>query len=403
MRIVFINRFYWPDEQATAQLLTDLAEALAHRGHGVTVIASGSDRPGGSASAEHNAVSVVRVAPGRSGRPGLAAKAWDSLRFFAGAAWSLVRLLRPGDVVITLTDPPLFSVAAAVVAGLRRARLIHWIQDIHPEVLAAVTGARAALILRPVRDAAWRAADSCVVLGADMAGLAAERGVDPARLRVIPNWPPAGLTEPDSSRVETVREERGLAGKFVVLYSGNLGRVHDMASLIGLAEQLRTDPHVVILIIGHGPQKPFLQTQTRARGLSNVVFLPPQPRAALSESLALGHLHVVTLKTGCERLVYPSKIYGIAAVGRSLLFIGPRGCDVALTIESDGLGRAFSPAELAQAASYVAVMSTQPQVLAEASRKAAEASSRHGGFARALARWDEILSSEELAGKGGTL
>ena len=28
-RVIFVNRFYWPEEPATAQLLTDLAEGLA--------------------------------------------------------------------------------------------------------------------------------------------------------------------------------------------------------------------------------------------------------------------------------------------------------------------------------------------------------------------------------------
>lgn len=40
MRIIFVNRFFAPDESATSQLLTDLATLLVADGHEVTVIAS---------------------------------------------------------------------------------------------------------------------------------------------------------------------------------------------------------------------------------------------------------------------------------------------------------------------------------------------------------------------------
>ena len=40
MRLVFVNRFYWPETPATAQLLTDLAEALARAGEEVHVVTS---------------------------------------------------------------------------------------------------------------------------------------------------------------------------------------------------------------------------------------------------------------------------------------------------------------------------------------------------------------------------
>ena len=401
MQIVFVNRFYWPDEQATAQLLTDLAESLARLGHHVSVVASGPSGLELPRSADHNGVRIIRVATYRAGRPSLLKKAWDSLAFFIAAAGHLALRTRAGDLVICLTDPPLFGIAAAAIARTRRARLIHWIQDIYPEILTAVTGRRLPLALRPIRNAAWQVADACVVLGGDMAALALEAGVDPARLRVIANWAPKGLGEVSESRVTEARAERGLAKNFVVLYSGNLGRVHETSSLVALAEHLRKVPEAVLLVIGHGPQRARLEEEARSRSLSNLRFLPPQPRAQLSESLVLGHIHVVTLKSGCERLVYPSKIYGIGAVGRSLLFIGPKDCDVAASVESEGLGRSYSPQELDRAASYIAELVAQPALLKDASRSALEAH-RRAGFPRALSQWEQILSSEELAGKVGT-
>src|ERR1019366_5284159 len=138
-RIVFLNRYYWPEEPATAQLLTDLAEALAARGHPVTVITS---RPAGSAmrSAEiHRGVVIHRVAGTRWAGLGLPGKAMDFLTFQVGALWQLLFTAHQGDNIVVLTDPPLLGVGVWLIARLCGARVFHWVQDVFPEIAMELT------------------------------------------------------------------------------------------------------------------------------------------------------------------------------------------------------------------------------------------------------------------------
>ena len=108
MRVIFVNRFYWPETPATAQLLTDLAEGLAARGWDVTVITSG---PAEFPAEEMRAgVRIVRVPTASRTGGSLAAKAWDFLRFHLGAATRLRRLASRDAVVVALTDPPLLGI-----------------------------------------------------------------------------------------------------------------------------------------------------------------------------------------------------------------------------------------------------------------------------------------------------
>ena len=299
-RVIFLNRFYWPDETATAQLLADLAEALAGRGYAVSVIASRPRESSVPQNEERKRVRIMRIRSTRAENPSLAAKALDFATFWLGALLRLAWDARRGDVIVALTDPPLVGIGAAVVARLRGARCIHWIQDIYPEVAVAVSGHGGLRALAPVRDAAWRRAEVCVTLGREMAGVVAAAGVPEEKIQVIANWVPAHLGAASPEEVAEVRTLWGSEGKFTVVYSGNLGRVHDLEPVLDAAEALRSDPRIVIVFAGAGALRPVLEAEAKRRGLDRVHFREPQPRGRLSAALAAGDLHLVTLRPGCE-------------------------------------------------------------------------------------------------------
>jgi colanic acid biosynthesis glycosyl transferase WcaI len=390
-RLIFINRFYWPDEPATAQLLTDLAEALAGRGHAVTVIAS---RPPGAARAEtRQGVRILRVGPGRRPGQGIGAKALNFSAFFAAAIWRLARDARRGDVVVALTDPPLIGVGAALVARGRGTRLFHWVQDIYPEIAITLSHHGWLRALRPLRDTAWRRADGCVTLGRDMAAAIAGTGVPAGRIHIVPNWAPAGVGPAEAGRVAALREAWGLAGTFVIAYAGNLGRVHDLGPVLEAAEILRAEPGMVFAFIGDGAGRAALEAEARRRGLAQVHFLPSQPRAQLATVLSAGDVHLVSLRADCAGLVFPSKLYGIAAVGRPVVFVGPPACEPARLVTEQGLGWAFASGEMPALAARLRALRAAPAELAQAGAAATQFAARMGGAAAAAAAWDRLAGS----------
>jgi colanic acid biosynthesis glycosyl transferase WcaI len=127
------------------------------------------------------------------------------------------------------------------------------------------------------------------------------------------------------------------------------------------------------------------------RGLNNVRFFPAQPRAQLAQTLALGDLHFVTLRPGCEQLVFPSKLHGIAAVGRPVLFVGPRDCALARLVAGRGMGAVFSREETTRLAETVRSLRGDA-ALQQAWREAAQKFHREsGGMERAVADWKKVL------------
>jgi glycosyltransferase involved in cell wall biosynthesis len=396
-RVIFVNRFYWPDLPATAQLLTDLAESLAATGLAISIVTS---HPGDAIPDRENrrGVNIVRVRGSRLGKNSLVKRAFDFARFLLGARREIARLAQPGDTLVAMTDPPLLGVALAGLAKRKKLRLIHWVQDIFPEVAMAL-GHRFTALTQSARDGAWRSAAACVILGTDMASLLNERGVPASQIHLCPNWAPEGLQLSFAQSTATLRSRWGLTGKLVVAYSGNLGRVHDFTAIIPLAKYVRKTPEIVFVFIGDGAQRASLESAARAHALTNIQFHPAQPREQLAETLALGDVHLVTLREGCQRLVFPSKLYGIAAVGRPALFIGPRDCEVARIVETNRFGYAFTNSvdEIPLIASTLRALHDSPARRIALGQAAAAFCTREGRLHHATTRWHGLLTGKPLA------
>jgi glycosyltransferase involved in cell wall biosynthesis len=172
-------------------------------------------------------------------------------------------------------------------------------------------------------------------------------GVIPRNVFVSANWAPSGLAPAPAAAVAALRERWNLAGKFVAMYSGNLGRVHGVEALLEVATVLRDDRDIAFAFVGAGARKDSLERAARARGLTNVFFFPPQPRSTLAVSLGVGDVHFVTLQPGAERCVYPSKLYGVTKIGRPVFFVGAPEAEIARRIRKAGLGEVFERYDIA--------------------------------------------------------
>ena len=395
MRIIFVNRFYWPDEPATAQLLTDLAEALAARGWTIEIVTSRAAAKTSPSQEVRSGVRIRRISGSRLGRHSLAGRVIDFATFLAGTCWRLAWTLRRDDVVVAMTDPPLLGVVLSAVCWLKSARCLHWVQDVYPEIATALSGSRGVRLIgapfRWLRNRSWKSSAGCIALGQDMAGLIARAGVEAGRIAIIPNWAPAGLEPQPADAGLAYRRQWGLEGRFVAVYSGNLGRVHDLFPVLAAARQLRNDPRIVLLFIGGGAQRVALEEFVRQHQLVNVRFAPAQPRRDLPAALATGDIHFVTLHPGCAALVFPSKLYGIAAVGRPVLFVGPVECELAHLVRDRAMGYAFHREEPAAIAAALRQLADHPDTAARLAANAAAFSRKEGRLEHAVAAWDRLL------------
>lgn len=213
-----------------------------------------------------------------------------------------------------------------------------------------------------LRDGTLRSAYVNVVLGSAMQRYLISRGVSESKLRVIHNWAVGDMVHPVTPEDNRLRREWGLDGKFVVGYSGNMGRVHEFETILGAVEDLKGDTSVVFLFIGDGAQKKWLENEVTKRGLDNVRFLPYQPSDQLAASLSVPDVHLVSLRPEAEGLVVPSKFYGIAAAGRPTLFVGDQEGEIAHLIRETQCGIAIGVGDVSGLAAAIDLLRGDPSL-----------------------------------------
>lgn len=347
-KLIFINRYFYPDHSATSQMLSDLAFGLVKDSpdKSIHIVTSRQRYDDAAANLPANEivqnVHIHRVATTRFGRQNLLGRAIDYLSFYAASFITLLKLTKAGDTLIAKTDPPLISVIAALVAKLKRAHLINWLQDLFPEV-AAQLGVKLARglpykLLKALRNKTLQQAKMNISIGELMADRLRQEGIADSKITVIHNWADEEQLHPVAHEQNPLRTTWGLQGKFVVGYSGNLGRSHDFAAILEAAAALKEREDIVFLLIGGGAQLPQVQQDCENKGLSNVIFKPYQPRERLSESLSVADVHLISLKPELEGLIVPSKFYGILAVGRPIIFIGASNGELADIIKDHKCG-----------------------------------------------------------------
>ena len=330
MRILLINQFFWPDSAATSQLLTDVARELTIQGHQVDVICGGTYAATGQQNAP--AVSIHRIKGLRFTR-GTIGRISSYLTFYIGAAWRALTMPR-SDVVLTLTTPPLLSLIGAAVHRLRGARFYIWEMDMYPDVAVDLGYIRSGSLLHKLigglADWSRRQADGIVALGDCMRTRLISRHVDPAKITVVHNWA--------DSRQIRVLPSRPADGTLRTVYSGNLGLAHDISTIAAAMLELRNDSRFSFDFIGGGSRREELATFVETNGICSVTMRPYVARADLGETLGCGDIGLVTQRDDCCGSVVPSKVYGLMAAGRPILFVGPAAATPAQIIDAHACG-----------------------------------------------------------------
>jgi glycosyltransferase involved in cell wall biosynthesis len=342
-------------------------------------------------------VAVHRLWTTHFGRRSLPGRALDYASFYVGAALVLAGGVKRSDIVIAMTDPPLLSMVAALVARIKRARLINWLQDVFPEVASELDSNPLPPFLdrrlRAWRDASLRAARMNVVIGRRMQEFLVRRGVRRDTIRVIENWACAEPGRPRRADESELRASIGCAQKFVVGYSGNLGRAHEYKIFLDAAAALQADPPVQFLFIGGGAHMEALRAGAGRRGLDNIRFLPYQPRESLADSLAAADVHLVSLLPALEGLIVPSKFYGILAAGRPVLFIGDPDGELAREIRDSNCGISIPAASHADLVAAIRDLRGNVERRTAMGERARALFRERFDVALGLERWAELLSA----------
>jgi putative colanic acid biosynthesis glycosyltransferase WcaI len=389
-RVLILNQYYWPGVEATAHLLSELAEALAAEFE-ITVltgIVPGAE-PGESM---RKGVRIVRVHSTAFDRSKLPLRATNYLTYLVQSLWTALRERRP-DVVLCMTDPPVIADVALVAARRFRVPLVVISQDVFPEVAVELGRLENRALIGALRVAIrfyLERAERVVAIGETMRERLERKGANSDRVHVIPNWVDTEALVPQPRDNEWAREQE-LVDHFVVMHSGNIGHAQNLDALVRAATFLRDLEGLRIVLIGGGARRDELKELARLLQTDQLRFMGYQPRETLPYSLSSADVHVVGLASGLSGYVVPSRLYGILSVGRPVIVAADAESETARIVEEVGCGLVVPPGRPELLARAIRRAHDGELDLAEMGRLGREFVAREADRSVAIARYRELL------------
>lgn len=321
-----------PDFGAVGQYGLKVAREIAATGRRVRLVGltSSSTDTRQEVLTGGGTLEIRRIAAARYSKSRYLSRLFWTLRTNLRLMWEVVRQRESRRADILFTGAPPFMLFFAVAAKwLRRARLTYRITDFYPEVIIAALG-RCPLPLALFQRVTWflrRQVDAFQVLGEDQRRILLAGGIAADRITLERDGSPI----PISGDEEPLPRPSELAGRRVLLYSGNYGVAHEVDTVIeGLIRHHRQGSgRFALWLNASGANAELVESRLRAAGIP---FARSQPVALeqLPALLVSADAHLITLQSRFSGIVLPSKIYACLASRRPILFVGPKTSDVHL-------------------------------------------------------------------------
>lgn len=409
LKILLVNRFYWPDESATAMLATDIAEGLAAAGHGVTVLTSAVfynrfGRPSVRRESRRG-VEIRRCWSPDLGRDAAWKRVVDGAVFHLGVRWP-GGLAGAPDVVLSMTDPPLLAVSVAALCRRLGAALVLFSADIYPDLAVAlgVVPERSPVVraLTALARDALRRCDHVLALGPRMRERLVAAGVAPDRVSVVPPWAVLGRAHERDRVCQRFRRDLGLGDDdCLVMYAGNLGRCHPWETLLAGMVGLSGDDQPHWVYVGAGSHRRCLEEACDRVQPARVRFLPYQKREDLDGVLAAADVHLITQDPRTVGLCVPSKLASVLAAGRAVVFVGPATAEVAETVRRHDCGLVVEEGDDEALVEAVRRLAASPELRVAMGERARRAFTLEAAPERALERIRQTLEAVARRGSAG--
>jgi colanic acid biosynthesis glycosyl transferase WcaI len=405
VKILFLSENFPPETNAAATRVFERAVYWARWGHQVTVITQAPNFPHGKLFdgyrndwhrvEEMSGIRVVRVKTYISANRGVLRRTLDFVSY--GVMASLSGLREPRPDVICATSPQFFAaVAGWLIGALRRVPFVFELGDLWPLSISAVGAMKKGLALSAIEQIElflYRRSSRVAALTHAFKRNLTERGIDPAKIDIVINGVDLPRYAP-RPRDAAFERDWNLAGKFVIGYVGTHGMAHGLINVLDAAERLRGDDRIRFLFVGAGAERDMLIETALARGLTNVVFAPPQPKDAMPAVWSVLDVALVHLKDSpAFAEVIPSKIFEAMAMGLPILFAAPAG-EATQLLQRHGAGltiAAGDPEALAGAVLRLAGDAEERKRFAEASLAAAPKHSRETQAREMLGVFDKAI------------
>lgn len=370
IKLSVITQFFPPDYAATGQLIEELVRNLEKQGVDIDVF---TGQPGyafstskAPARERKGLLKIKRSRVSQMWPRRIRGKAINGVIFTLRSGLHLIRHFRNRNILLLTTAPPFLPIIGYLANRYLGLSYICIVYDLYPDVAIALgVISRHHFIVKMwqnVNRLVWQKAKEIVVLSPEMKQRVAAICPEAAhKISVIHNWADPNLILPIPKPENWFAWKHNLVPKFTVLYSGNMGRCHDMDTILQAAELLKNEP-IQFVFVGGGPKRPAFIRKVNQLGLNNCIFLSYVDKQELSYSLTACDLSLVTIDAGFENLVAPSKLYSALAAGRPIAAICPNSSYLKQLVTDANCGTVVQNGDSQELAKFIHKLSQDSQL-----------------------------------------
>jgi len=370
IKLSVITQFFPPDFAATGQLIEELVRQLGSVGVDVNVF---TGQPGyafqsneAPAIEKLKGVIVKRSRASQLWPKRVRGKAMNGVLFMIRAALHVLRNYRRRNVLMVTTAPPFLPFLGYLAHLCTGMSYICLLYDLYPDIAIALgvipENHWLGKIWQNLNIRVWRRSKEIIVLSSSMKQRIASICPEVEdKINVIHSWANPDAIVPIPKKENWFAWKHNLVDKFTVLYSGNMGRCHDMDTIIAAAKELKDEPIQFVFIGGGAKRKEVVQEAERFE-LTNFVFLPYQDKDVLPYSLTACDVSLVSVDVGMESLVAPSKLYPALAAGRPVAVICSKDSYLKELITDARCGSSFENGDGHGLAEFIRLLSSDRQL-----------------------------------------
>lgn len=388
-------------------MASELARRLAAEGHHITLVVQFPTRPEGVVHKGYtrrlrkvqviDGVRVIRCASWAIGRQRRhLSRVLENLTFGLTGALNLL-LERNPDVIISENWPLIATQFTMLVAWIRRTPVIYYVKDVYPEAAEEVgvlrKGGFISGCLRRWDRLLCRRSTAIVAISESMRQVICGRGVPGEKVTVICDWIDAAAFALPSGGGNAWRHEKGIPDStFIAMFAGTIGLVSGADILIDVALALRDQPDFLLLCVGEGLLKDSMAEKARQYGLSNIRFLPFEPRERVVGMHASADLMLLTMQKGYPDVSVPSKLITYLASGKPVVCAVPPEAAVAQVVLGDDCGVVVPPGDAPSIARAILDIIHTPGAAARLGGNARVSFEKRFTFERAYAQFRDLLA-----------
>lgn len=399
--VTIVCQLFYPELVSTGQTVTELAEAIQKEKVQVNVICAQPTLLGDGEKVAreitHKGIKITRVWSTNFPKSNLLGKLINHITYSLSTFFFLL-ISKDKHPILSFTNPPFIGWICAAISAIKKRPFIYVLFDLYPDTaIASGLMNETALISKTwqkLNEFTYSQADKVIVLGRCMMQVLNRTFPTDMKhkLHLIRVWADDININQNTHQIN-FRDAWNLSEKFVLLYSGNLARFHDIETILAAAERLQINQNIQFLFVGEGYKKKAAQSFVESKGLRNVQFKNYVDRSELGNLLQMADIGLVSLLNSQLGLSVPSKTFGLLSAGLPIIGVLPSESEISLILKEENCGFVSKPGDVESLVQNILELYEQEKLRTDMGKNARKAIDEKYNLKKTTAQYVTIIEN----------